>query len=442
MTVRTRFAPSPTGRVHIGNIRTAIYNWLFARHEGGQFLLRLEDTDRQRSTPEAVATVFEALEWLGMNFDEEPLYQSSRREAHLEAADRLLANGYAYREDKGDTGRGECVVFRMPGRDMTFQDEIKGRLKKKAKDLQDFVIVRSDGSPVFHLANVVDDLHMGITHVVRGDDHVENTFRHLALYRALEAEPPAFAHLPMIVNAQGKPYSKRDGDAYLGELRDKGYLPDAVFNYLALLGWSPGDDREVMSRDEMIASFELQRVQAKPAQMDLRKMAWMNGEYMRALPSGQFNDRAGPALEACAWWDGAASSDHTSRVLGLLQERVRLLTDLDEQARYFFCDDFPYDEKAVRKRLRKPDAIEGLAELRRDFAALTDWSAASLERALRDRADARDEGAGKLIHPVRVAVSGQAGGPGLFEMLEVLGRDRVLQRIDGALERFQPEETD
>ena len=238
-TVRVRFAPSPTGNVHIGNIRAAIFNWLFARHEGGAFLLRIEDTDRERSTPDAIENLLDAMDWLGLDFDEEPLYQSSRLEAYREAAERLIEGGFAYRSDLGDPAKGEAVVFRAH-RTVVFEDLVKGRMRKDEKQMKDFVILRSDGTPVFHLANVVDDIHMGITHVIRGDDHVDNTFNHLLIYEALEAAPPRFAHLPMLVNDRGKPYSKRDGDAFVGEFREKGYLPEALFNFLALLGWSPG----------------------------------------------------------------------------------------------------------------------------------------------------------------------------------------------------------
>ena len=282
---RTRFAPSPTGRVHIGNLRVAIFNWLFARRHGGTFLLRVEDTDRERSTEAACQAVLDALAWTGLEPDEPPLYQSGRQAAHLEAAEALLRSGHAYREDKGGTGRGECVVFRMPGEDIAFEDAVKGRLIKRAADLPDFVLVRSDGHPVFHLANVLDDIAMDVTHVIRGDDHVENTFRHVALYRALGAAPPRFAHLPMIVNAQGKPYAKRDGDAYVGEFRERGYLPEALLNYLALLGWSPGDGREVLTRKELVAAFDLAGVQPSPARFDPVKLDWINGEHMRRLPA-------------------------------------------------------------------------------------------------------------------------------------------------------------
>ena len=436
MTVRTRFAPSPTGQVHIGNIRAAIYNWLFARHEGGQFLLRIEDTDRARSTPAAVQTVLDALTWLGLNWDEEPLHQSTRTAAHLAAAEQLLQAGHAYKEDKGGTGKGECVIFRMPGTEMSFHDEIKGHLAKQAADMKDFVIVRSDGTPVFHLANVVDDIHMHITHIIRGDDHVENTYRHVALFRALGATPPKYAHLPMIVNAQGKPYSKRDGAAYVGDFRDKGYLPEALFNFLALLGWSPGGDRELMGRDEMARLFTFDRVLSSAAQFDLVKLLWMNGEYMRALPRDQREAACRAVLQARGLWNDALPADYLGRVLDVLAERIKLFADIAD-AGYFFTEDFAFDEKSVQKRLRKPGALELLAATRAAYAALADFSAASAEGALRELAAARGLGMGDLVHPVRVAVSGTGVGPSLFPMLEVLGKERSLQRMDRALEKFK-----
>ena len=434
MTVRIRFAPSPTGHVHIGNIRAAIYGWLFARHEGGRFLLRIEDTDRARSTPEAVRTVLEAMNWLGLSFDEEPLYQSTRTPAHLEAAEQLLSKGLAYREDKGGTGMGEAVIFRMPGTDMAYHDEVKGDLEKKAADMKDFVIVRSNGTPVFHLANVVDDIHMGITHIIRGDDHVENTYRHLALFRALGAPPPKYAHLPMIVNAQGKPYSKRDGAAYVGEFRDKGYLPAALFNYLALLGWSPGDDREVMSRDELVKAFTLDRVRSAPSQMDLKKLDWMNGVYMRALPRADLESGCRAVLEQRGLWP--VPSDYLARVVETMGERLHFFADIADQAAYFFTEDYAFDEKAVNKRLKKEGALDILRELSERFAALGEFTAASTEQALRALAGERGEGAGALVHPTRVAVSGVSEGPSLFHMLEVLGRDRVLARLAKAIGKF------
>ena len=434
MTIRTRFAPSPTGNVHIGNMRAAIYNWLFARHGGGAFLLRVEDTDRERSTPEAVQTVLDAMDWLGLDTDEAPVFQSQRRAAHLAAAETLLSKGLAYKQDKGDTGRGEAVLFRMPGTDIAFHDEVKGDLCKAAKDLPDFVIVRSDGHPVFHLANVVDDLAMNISHVIRGDDHVENTFRHIALFQALDAPVPRFAHLPMIVNAQGKPYAKRDGDAFVGDFREKGYLPEALFNYLVLLGWSPGDDREVLTRADLVECFSLDRVQSSPARFDARKFEWLNGEHLRALPREVLRERYQQALP-----DAGADPDYLDRVIRVMEERIKKWDDIAPMAGFFFREDFPFDEAAVAKRLHKDGALELLAELGQALAACDPFDAEHTEQALRALAEARAVKPAELIHPVRIAVSGIPNGPSLFPMLEVLGRQRVVDRIQRTRERFGTE---
>ena len=427
MTVRTRFAPSPTGQVHIGNMRAAIYNWLFAHHEGGKFLLRIEDTDRERSTPEAVKTVLDAMDWLGLTVDEEPLYQSTQAKAHLEAAEKLLAAGRAYKLDKGGLGKGEATLFRMPGTDMTFRDEIKGEMKKEAKDLPDFVIVRSDGNPVFHLANVVDDIRQGITHVIRGDDHVENTFRHVALIQALGAPVPKYAHLPMIVNAQGKPYSKRDGAAFVGDFQQQGFLAEALFNYLALVGWSPGEDREIMTRDEMVKLFTLDRVQSKAGQFDLKKFQWMNEQYIQQTPMDDWRRRFREAFPA------ATDAAYLDKVIELMKPRVKAWKDIPS-AIYFFAEDFPMDPDAVQKRLKAPGAKDILAASHASFASLPSFDAAATEAAIRQLAEARGVKPADLIHPVRVAVSGVQGGPSLFHMLEVLGRDRVLVRLVRCIE--------
>jgi len=431
--VRTRFAPSPTGHVHIGNIRAAIYNWLFARHEGGKFLLRIEDTDRERSTPEAVRTLLDAMAWLGLGWDEEPVYQSTTTAKHLEAAELLLSKGLAYKEDKGGTGKGEAVIFRMPGRDMSFHDEIKGDLRKAAADMKDLVIVRSNGAPVFHLANVVDDIHMNVTHIIRGDDHVENTYRHVALFEALGAPVPKYAHLPMIVNQQGKPYSKRDGDAYVGDFRDKGYLPDALFNYLVLLGWSPGDDREVLAREEIAKLFTLDRVQSSPAKMDLQKLLWMNGEYMARLPIEAREAGWKAELQKAGAWRDDIPAGYFRRVIELMKDRVKLYPHVAEMAGYFFNEEYPFDQKSVEKRLKKEGALDGLRAIRGKFASLGEFSAEATDKALHELAAERGVSAGDLVHPVRVAVSGTAAGPSLFHMLDVMGKDRVLRRMDRAL---------
>ena len=432
---RVRFAPSPTGKVHIGNIRAAIYNWLYARHTGGKFLLRVEDTDLERSTPEAIKALFECMEWLGLDWDEEVFYQTKNVKRHLEVVDQLLASGHAYKVEKtsreGKTG--VVTMFRMPKEGVIeFDDIVKGHMAKKAEDIQDFAIVRSDGSPIFHIANVVDDIDQRVTHIIRGDDHVENTFKHICIFRALGAEVPRYAHLSMIVNQQGKPYSKRDGAAFVGEFREQGYLPEALFNYLLLLGWNPGDDREVLSRDEMVKLFELEKVHVAAAMFDPKKLAWMNGEYVKKIPASEFRDMLVCAAEYAvplrsdlrdpsariAWWDCLA---------GQIQVRTKFLRDIPDAIRCFVSDDFPFDEKAVEKRLRKPGAKDLLLDLAARFEAVGEWKAPALEAVVKELS--QGGGMGPWVHPVRVAVSGRGEGIGLFEMLELLGREKTLERI-------------
>jgi len=437
MSVRVRFAPSPTGNVHIGNIRAAIFNWLFARHHGGKFLLRVEDTDRERSTPEAIRTLLDCMQWLGLDYDEEALYQSAETERHVAAAEELVARGLAYREDKGNTGQGECITFRMPREgEIAFDDLVKGRLTKCAEDVADFVIVRSNGTPVFHLANVFDDITQDVTHIIRGDDHVENTFKHVALFEAFGRQPPRYAHLPMIVNQQGRPYSKRDGAAFVGEFQQQGFLPEALFNYLALLGWSPGDDLEVMSRDEMVRLFTLDRVKSHPAQFDLQKMLWMNGEHIRRQSPdaflAQFDELLATAgLEPLAW-----PKDYRAAVAAQLQPRTRLYADLPEASAYFFSEDYPFDDKAVRRRLLKEGVAELLSATADHLAQLEDFCVDGLENSLRGFCEARSESFKVLVHPLRVALTGRAEGPGLFELLAVIGRERSVARLRRVVEKL------
>ncbi|MGI6100495.1 MAG: glutamate--tRNA ligase [Lentisphaerae bacterium] len=432
MSVRVRFAPSPTGQVHIGNIRAAIFNWLYARHTGGAFLLRIEDTDRERSTPEAIRTLLDVMEWLGMTSDEPPVYQSACTERHLEVAEAMVAAGTAYREDRD--GKGECIVCRMPesGR-LEFTDAVKGRIRKQAEDLQDFVIVRSDGTPVFHLANVVDDHDMRITHVIRGDDHVENTFKHLQIFRAMGAEPPIYAHLPMIVNHMGKPYSKRDGAAFVGDFQAQGFLPEALFNFLALLGWAPGDDREIMTRGEMVEAFDLDRCKSSAARFDLKKLTWMNGEYLRRLPRETL-DAAFRERLAAGGLDPASVTDEVwNAILDLMIPRTKIFGEVPGNCAYFFTDDFAFDPRAVEKRLRPEGTRERLLKVAETFESLPAFTLESTEAALRALGESMATGIGSLVHPVRVAVSGMTEGPGLFEMLVLLGRERVCARLRQAV---------
>ena len=505
---RVRFAPSPTGNVHIGNIRAAIFNWLYARHEGGQFLLRVEDTDRERSTPEAVASLLDVMEWLGLDYDEEPLYQSSRADAHTAAAQCLLANGQAYTDDgavrfripfdspayrdgepqeqelhadvpleisacglsyalisrkgkampqeaclagfKGlkvlDPG-GQCIFdldaefaniqaggsSTLPDarricfhrREVVYQDLVKGELAKPLDSMKDQVIVRSNGTPVFHLANVCDDIEMAISHVIRGDDHVENTYRHLLLFQALGAEPPAFAHLPMIVNKQGKPYAKRDGDAFVGDFRAKGYEPEALFNYLALLGWSPGGDLERMSIEQMVELFTLDRVRSAASQMDLRKLLDLNGHRIAAMAFPDFLATARGFADS-AWTEDAA---YFEAVATLMQTRTKLFPDVAKWE-FFFVDEPEMDEKASRKFLGREGVPEALADLATRLADLADFATAAIEAAIHATTEAHGIGQGKLNQPLRIAITGTTMGAGVYETAAVLGRERVLARLN------------
>ena len=431
--IRVRFAPSPTGKVHIGNIRAAIYNWLFARHTGGKFLLRVEDTDLERSTPEAIAVLFDCMKWLGLDWDEEVFYQTKNVKRHLEVVDQLLASGHAYKVEKAsrDGKTGVVTMFKMPKEGtIEFDDIVKGHMAKKAEDIQDFAIVRSDGSPIFHIANVVDDIDQRVTHIIRGDDHVENTFKHICIFRALGAEVPKYGHLSMIVNQQGKPYSKRDGAAFVGEYREQGYLPEALFNYLLLLGWNPGDDREVLTREEMIRLFELEKVHVTAAMFDPKKLAWMNGEYIKKIPHDAFvkevKSRTGEApAHDDAWWSYLADQ---------LQVRTKFLNDIPAAVKCFVSDDFEFDPKAVEKRLKKPGVKELLLDLVERFSKVEDWTAPALEAVVKELS--QGNGMGPWVHPIRVAVSGRGEGIGLFEMLQLLGKEKTLERLRKAADAY------
>ena len=437
--IRVRFAPSPTGKVHIGNIRAAIYNWLFARHTGGKFLLRVEDTDLERSTPEAIKALFECMEWLGLNYDEPEFYQTKNVKRHLECVDKLLAEGKAYKCERTsrDGKTGEVVMFRMPKEGtIEFDDIVKGHMAKKAEDIQDFAIVRSDGSPIFHLANVVDDIDQRVTHIIRGDDHVENTFKHIELFKALGATPPKYGHLSMIVNAQGKPYSKRDGAAFVGEFREQGYLPEALFNYLLLLGWNPGDEREVLSKDEMVELFTLEAVHVTAAKFDIKKLQWMNAEYIKRIPRDEFMAELKRRIEEGGYdlSSFTAETFNWDLLVDQLQVRTKFLSDIPGNCGYFFTDDYPFDEKAVEKRLKKEGVKDLLLDLADRFEKLEKFDAASGEAMVKELS--QGNGMGPWVHPIRVAESGRTEGPGLFEMLELIGKNRTVARLRNAAEKY------
>jgi glutamyl-tRNA synthetase len=320
-------------------------------------------------------------------------------------------------------------MFKMPREGVIeFDDIVKGKMAKRAEDIQDFAIVRSDGSPIFHIANVVDDIDQRVTHIIRGDDHVENTFKHICIFKALGAPVPQYGHLSMIVNQQGKPYSKRDGAAFVGEFRDTGYLPEALFNYLLLLGWNPGDDREVLTKDEMISLFDLEKVHVTAAKFDMKKLQWMNGEYIKRLPEAVFTAE----LIRRVGEEGMSipESFDLKYLVGQLQVRTKFLNDIPSQCRCFFSDDYPFDEKAVEKRLAKEGVKALLLDLVERFSKVPEWTAQALENTVKELS--QGNGMGPWVHPIRVAVSGRGEGIGLFEMLQLLGREKTLARLENA----------
>lgn len=430
---RLRFAPSPTGMLHVGGVRTALYNWLFARHHAGTFILRIEDTDETRNSAEAVTVITSGLAWLGLDWDEGPFYQSQRQSLYAAAAKRLETKGLAYRSTKGEEGKGEALLFRTPGRSVAFEDLVKGVIEKPAHDIVDFVIMRSSGWPTYNFACAVDDIDMRITHVIRGDDHVENTFRQLLLYEALAAEPPRFAHLPMIHNEHGQKLSKRDGAVAVTDYQQQGYLPEAVVNYLALLGWSPGDNTELMAADELIRRFDLDRVKRSAARFDFKKFRWMNAAYVRQKPATELAALLKPRLAAA----GRQLQDDAwlAELVGLEKERMELLADFLTLTDYFFSDDYGYDEAGVRKFIQKPPGRRVLETALARLPAV-EFSDAALEDLLRQVAAELQVGFGRVAQPIRLAISGRTATPGIFETMRLLGKDKVLARIRRALEHL------
>ena len=415
--MRVRFAPSPTGALHIGGARTALYNWLLARQSSGTYVLRIEDTDRERSTPENVAQIIDALEWLELDWDEGPYSQAERQPRHREEIDRLVGEGHAYL-DEG------AVRLRVPDEGATVvRDVIRGDVTFEHSAIDDFVIARSDGSPLYNLAVAVDDRDMGITHVVRGADHLSNTPRQLMILRALGADPPVYAHLPLLHGPDGKKLSKRHGAASVQELRDAGYLPEAVLNYVALLGWGYDESTEFFTREELTERFSLERVSKSPAVFDEQKLRWMNGHYLRELSTEELTRR----LEARLGRDGLAPA------VEIAQEKMQTLEDFWRLAA-FLVEPQPLDETAWSK-VMTDGAPERLRMARDALAAAEPFDASGVETALRGLVDRLGVKPREVYQPVRLAISGGTVSPGIFESVAVLGREETLARIDRAIER-------
>jgi glutamyl-tRNA synthetase len=415
--MRVRFAPSPTGTLHIGGARTALYNWFVARRSGGAFVLRIEDTDRERSTAENVEQIYDALRWLELDWDEGPFSQAERADRHRAEIARLLDEGHAY-HDEG------AVRLRVPDEgSTTVRDVIRGEIVFEHQAIDDFVIARSDGSPLYNLAVAVDDRDMGITHVIRGADHISNTPRQLMILEALGAQPPVYAHLPLLHGPDGKKLSKRHGAASVQELRDQGYLPAAVRNYLALLGWGFDDSTTFFTTEELVANFSLERVSKSPAVFDEKKLRWMNGRYLREMDP----DELTRLLERQSGRTGLREA------VGISQEKMQTLDDFWTLAGFLF-EDRETDEKAWSK-VMKDGAAESLRRAREALAGVEPFDQAGVERALTALVDDLGVKPGKLYQPIRVAITGTTVSPGIFESVALLGRDATLARIDRALLR-------
>jgi len=471
---RVRFAPSPTGYLHVGGARTALFNWLYARRHGGVFVLRIEDTDVERSSADMVTGILDGLRWLGLDWDEgpetggphAPYFQSGRLHRYREAAARLVDQGRAYycfcapdrlREEREKAeARGEAwqydraclaldparvaeligsgapraVRFKVPAGRLAFDDAVHGPIEFDSANIEDFVIVRSDGHPTYHLSVVVDDVDMGITLIIRGDDHISNTPKHVLLFEALESPVPRVAHVPLILGADKKRLSKRHGATSVTEYRNQGYLPAAMVNFLALLGWSPGDDRELMSRAELIESFTLEGISGGNAVFNTEKLDWMNGQYIGRMTTAELALAVRPLLAAIGLETQPVVTDEQAfgRLLELLRPRAKRLTDFVEQAQPLLHEPAEY-EPAAEKHLSVPglaDHLEALANVLRTVEPFTESAA---EAALRGVASERNVKAGALIHATRVAVTGRTASPGLFEVLVLLGRERTLARL-------------
>jgi glutamyl-tRNA synthetase len=478
MTHRLRFAPSPTGYLHVGSARTALFNWLYAKHYGGEFLLRVEDTDRARSTDESTRAIFDGLNWLGLKWADEVVYQGANLARHQADTARLLEAGNAYRcfctpaeldemrkaaEARGEAFRydGRCarlssdevarrvaagmpfaIRFRMPDGVTSWTDLVHGKITFANKDIGegDFIILRSDATPIYNLAVVSDDIAMGITLVMRGDDHISNTPKQILLYKALGAPLPEFAHLPMIHGLDGKKLSKRHGATAVADYQHLGILPDAMLNFLALLGWSPGGDVEVMTVPQMIQAFSVEGLSKNAAVFDTKKLEWMNGQHLSMIAAADLAPVVSRAIVAAGL---ASESELAERaawflsLIDLLKVRARTVDDMVRQAAPYLQDDIAYDEDAVAKTWKDSTATHDvLAATRKALADAPAWDAAALEGELRSLAESRGLGAGKLFQPLRVALTGVTASPGIFDVLVLLGRDRSLARLDAAMSRL------
>jgi glutamyl-tRNA synthetase len=447
MKVRVRFAPSPTGYLHIGGARTALFNWLYARHMGGTFILRIEDTDAARNSEEAVKVILEGLRWLGLEWDEGPLtcdatgpskgecgpyFQSQRRENYDRRVEALLSHGLAYRHEG-------AIKFKMAREPVVIDDVVVGRVVRELTDREqvdpDFVIVRSDGQPVFHFVNVVDDLDMGVTHVIRGEDHLSNTAKHIALFRAFGVEPPSYGHIPLILNTDGSKMSKRDTGASLTHYMENGYAAEAVVNYLCLLGWSPKQNREKMPLAEIVESFDLPQILRHNARFDMEKLDWLNGEYVREMADDRFYEMSVHALARAGIDTNKFPLGYVKAALDTCKGKFRTFRELPAYGGFYFSENLPENPEAARQHLTAENKPR-LQRLREALAALEPFESDPIGETFKAISKELGVKTAVLVHPARLALTGSPSGPSLYHLIAILGRAKALARLDAGIEKM------
>lgn len=420
--VRVRFAPSPTGYLHIGSARTALFNWIFARHNGGKFILRIEDTDMARSEARFLDEIITDLGWLGIDWDEEPLHQSKRFDVYRKAAENLVNAGKGYRE-------GEAYIFKVEGaRTIEVDDMVHGKVSFGTDDIKDQVMIKSDGSPAYNFCCVVDDAFLKITHIIRGDDHLSNTPKQILFYEALGLAAPQFGHMPLIMGADGAKLSKRHGGVSVEEYKKEGFLPEALVNYLLLLGWSPGADREIIPLSEAVKIFNIDKMKGVQAKFDIAKLRWMNGEYIAARKSEELLPLVKKAM-ADSGKVPPCEDAKLLKIIGQYKVRMKALSEFSGMTDYFFGDSYSVDEDGFKKHLNSPESKTILREFSVRLEKLNDFSHDAIEKTCRAMAEEKKVKPALIIHPTRVAISGKTTGAGLFEIMEILGKSKVLERL-------------
>jgi len=424
---KVRFAPSPTGYLHIGSARTALFNWLYAKAQKGLFIIRIEDTDLERSDSKYIDEILSSLKWLGLDWDEEIYYQSKRFDLYKDKASQLVEEGKAYYEE---TEKGKATRLRIEkGLAIVFYDLVRDKIEISTDTMDDMVILKSDGSPTYNFACVVDDVDMGISHIIRGEDHITNTPRQLLVYQALDAKPPKFAHIPLILGEDKSRMSKRHGATSIEEYKDKGYISSALVNFLSLMGWSPKDDREKLSIEQIVKLFSVKSINKTAAVFNIQKLDWLNGEYIREMPVDGLTDFVSEHLVKKEIIRKDYDRQWLEAVVKCFQTRFNNIDEFVEKTDFLFNDDLNFDEEAKKEHLTE-GAIENLLKLKDRFSALEDFTPEMIEGAVRSLAEELGIKAAELIHPARVALTGKTAAPGIFDVIYLINKDRVLKRLE------------